>query len=237
MQNPTARYRITELHPLATARRQDCEDHYTGHHIPMIVRARRCDTTPRVLRYRPHLAVAEHVGDAWQDSKDYWRFVFVTYLGEGTLGASDTKRISADHTGWAQDLRSFEVVATVLLDRRTGQLSSAKFLVLGHGDDGLATDVASWRETAAELGRSAFGMRQLVTNDAIREQETEAIDVPGQRFTRRTLPVSGVRYYDECYFDSVDAGEEFFARQDIRAALPAGARLLRVTEVIAFDQT
>jgi hypothetical protein len=233
----TARYRITELHPLVTARRADCEAHYTGHHVPMIVHARRTDATPRVLRYRPHLAVAEQVDGGWRESRDYWRFVFVTYLGDGTLGASDTKRISADHTGWAQDLRSFEVRATELLDRRTGQTSSAKFLVLGHGSAELAPELAAWRDTAALVGRSAFGMRLLVANDAVREQETEPIDVPGQRFTRNTLPVSGVRYYDECCFDSQEAGEEFFARDEIGAALPAGARLLRVTEVIAFDQT
>jgi hypothetical protein len=238
----TVRHRITELHPLATARREDCEAHYTHHHMPMIVRARRADAEPRVLRYRPHLTLSERVGGEWRDSLDYWRFVFVSYVGEGALGASGTKRISQDHTTWAQDLRSFEVTRTVLLDRRSGQLSSAKFLVLGHDDtglsgDGLAADVVAWRNIVTDHGRSAFGMRLLIANDAITEQETEAIDVPGQRFTRRALPVHGVRYYDESYFDSAEAGVEFFTRPEVDAALPSGARLLRVVETIAFDQT
>jgi hypothetical protein len=229
------RYRITELFPLVSAGSERCEEHYVRHHVPMIVQARRSDPEPRVLRYRPHRAVAELTDGRWGPSECYWRFVFATYVNNGTLGAHNTRHISDDHVNWVQDMRSFEVDSSTLLDRRSGQLSSVKYLVLGSGGDELVATLPSWRAQLGALARRAFGIRLVIANDAIAEQETEPINLPGQRFTRRVLPMSGYRYYDEVYLDSELAGSEFFGQPELVAALPAAARVLRVDEVNAFD--
>jgi hypothetical protein len=238
MTPPAPRFRITELHPLATTTRDECESHYVSEHIPMIVQARRSERDVRVLRYRPHRADAALSPDlTWVASEKYWRFVFVNYLGDGTLGRSNTRHIAADHRHWVQDLRSYEVANAVRIDRRSGQLASAKYLLVGSGSFDQRTELAAARDGVHSLFKDAFGARLYLTNDAIAEQEAVDDQAPRQRFTRNTFDVDCLRWYDELYFDSESAGAEYFATSGVLGLLVPGTTVLRLSEVVAYDIT
>jgi hypothetical protein len=134
-------------------------------------------------------------------------------------------------------MRSYEVTNKVRIDRRSGQLASAKYLVVGSGSFDHREELAAARDSVHSLFADAFGARLYLTNEAIAEQEAVDDEAPRQRFTRNTLDVDRLRWYDELYFDSESAGAEFFAKPGVLVALVPGSMVLRVSEIVAYDVT
>ncbi len=202
----------------------------------------------QVVSYHTNRAEAGYdLLGGWERPPSAFRYVVLRFRPGRGLEPSEELRetIVADHRVFLRELRSFRVDEQVLLDRLTGQTALEKYLFEFDRRDGTAPAEAREHLDAAlavlaEQASSAFGVRQILVDHVVQEQETAPVDEPGQRPLPRMLPVTRRQAFLEFYFDQREWAEEFFARDAVRAVLRdrfwAAAVGHRVTEQCGLDR-
>ncbi len=235
------RTRITRLSPLRTIGAEASERYYVTNHIPLIVRLRQAPNDA-TLRYRPHRVVGEWTPEGsvneGKEPPTPWRYVFVDYrAGSEPIAPDHAEAIFSDHVHFVQDLETYEVERRVVVDRRSGQLSSVKFLLLGRHDES-----GQWEETHLDVigvgPKDASAPRLAVSNRALSRLVTEGITAPGQRYTGQSVAVDEAIWFDELYFDNAWEADRYLqARIGEFAAEAPDVRVLAVEELVALDRS
>lgn len=181
-----------------------------------------------------------------------WRFILFDLddpCGSGHGGSllpmDGGRRLLHDHVNFLTGMRPFDVTSEVVVDRRAGQCSSAKFLLTFDADttadpaEVAATHDRTLLPVLAEAFERAVGARLFLANQVTAEAETAPIEEPGQRYTGAFLARSERARIDELYFDNQLAGMDFFAQVTAVLDTPGlgvvGGHLVR--EWVAVDRT
>jgi hypothetical protein len=182
---------------------------------------------------------------------DAWRFVITQWEDAGDdhhvgwLPPRVRDLFFADRPGHIAGVESWEVAEEVVVDRRSGQLTSVKYLLTyprtaaspDEADDRLATsDVAA----LAALATDAPGFRLLIINPVLRQAETRVRPDGISEYTGGYLARASMRRFDELWFDSELAADRFFRRPDVLALLRDGrcgkVAGYRVEELCGIDR-
>jgi hypothetical protein len=234
---------IVQLEPLATVTPEEAERHYTSVHIAMAQRMY-LHHAHDVERYVPQKVVAQYdvAGNFNRRPPDAWRFIVNHHEGGHYLSDAWRTLASEDHQNCMEQLRSYVVdEERTLVDRRSGQLSSAKFIFTfsaeAHDQPG---DLAATLDDVARRFKEAAGARLFIANDITARRKVLPLARPGQKTTSEMEP-SDLRSIVELYFDHPRWGRDFLADEDVRVALllGTGARHVRgyqVVEEIGWDR-
>ena len=198
---------------------------------------------PTVNRYATARAVAQYdINGRFDRMPDVWRFIVLRYADQPPTQGTAAKEwlppwaeqlIVGDHTNFLREVRPFVVDEQVLVDRRSGQLSSAKFVFeFERAEDASVEEAAKSRAVvrAALLAAAedAFGLRLYTENRVLTEAEMAPVLEPGQAYTGRVHDSTAMVCIDEWYFDHRAWGEEFFASGPVVEALRAPDGFARV---------
>lgn len=212
---------------------------------------------PTVQRYATARAVAQYdINGRFDQEPDVWRFIVLEFPdpspapGEGDtkgkewLPAWAERLIVGDHTNFLREVRPFTVDKAVLVDRRSGQLTSAKFVFEFErtaADEARQRDRETIRNLLVEKARSAFGLRLFLENTVVSEAQMVEVFEPGQAYGGTLLEETTMDVIQELYFDHRDWGEEFFADPEVVAVLREAncSRIggYRVEELVGVDRT
>jgi len=233
---------IIQFSPTETVSREQAERHYSDIHIAM---AQKLFTfhVDNLERYVPQRAVSQYdiAGGFNLVPIDAWRFVFLHYDSLPYIPHEWRDLVSGDHENCVEDIRSYVVDdERTMVDRRSGQMTSAKFVFSFGGQSPGNADLSNVISRIAEQFGSAPGARLLIVNDVSQKRKSEARARPGQQTTSLLEP-SDVCAFVEFYFDHWRWGETFFAREDIRLDLliRSGSETTkgyRVVEEIGYDR-
>jgi hypothetical protein len=241
-----SRFQPTQLRPFA-----DAEAHYIGIHH-RFAREMFRHHAPAVLRYATARATARlDINGRFDQEPDVWRFIVLKYEDAGSEAGTAwlppwaERTIVADHTNFLREVRPFLVEENVLIDRRSNQTSTHKYVIEFERDPAVdGGEVAArdeLRELMLELADERFGLRLFVENRVVAEAEMAPVSEPGQAYSGRTLAATSMTHLDEWYFDHPAWGDEFFAMPQVTEALRhmAGyARIAchRVDELVGVDR-
>ena len=230
---------ISRFLPTPSRSPEECERHYTEVHVRMAQELLR--PMPALVSYHVNRAVAQaDVTGGWAQRPRAWRFVFLRFTPGETLAfsAEENEMVAQDHVNCLYRLRHADVEETVLLDRRSGQLALAKFLLEADRAPGVSAE-SGWAAFTALADRvrkqmaQAFGARLLILNRALNEVECDPVDVEGQR-PIGLLPETTRVGYLEVYFDHPRWGRDtltpLVADGMLRVPELADANLLHVVE-------
>lgn len=237
---------LSHFHPASTVTAEQADAYYLRVHTRFARHFLR--GMDQVVSYHTNRAEAGYdLLGGWERPPSAFRYVVLRFRpGRGLEPTEELREaIVADHRLFLRELRSFQVDEEVLLDRLDGQTALEKYLFEFDRRDG--TDPREAREhlaaglaVLAEEASSAFGIRQVLVNHVLGEQETAPVDEPGQRPLPRMLPGTRRQAFLECYFDQREWAEDFFARPAVRAVLQdrfwAAANGHRVTEQCGLDR-
>jgi hypothetical protein len=253
---PEPRKRITRVEPAGAIGRAASERHYVNVHHAYVRRMYRAHEAP-TLRYAANLAVAQHdLTGRFEEEPDAWRWQ-VSEVCEALSGADsfvpDAVRglIWEDHLKCIEGIEAGEYEERNLVDRRSGQLSCAKYLFTYRS----AAPPGGPAATPAERGRhydevhlpaltalaeEAFGLRLFVSNRMVREAATEDGFGPGASIATGYVDAPRTLAIEELYFDNRDWGDEFFGRPEVLAllhhSLLGRVEGYAVTETIGIDE-
>lgn len=115
---------ISRFEPTPSRTPEECERHYTSVHVPMAQNFLR----PMVGLYSYHVnrALAQaDVSGGWAQRPRAWRFALVRFAPGAALNfsAEQAEVVAQDHVNCLFRLRHCSLEETVLLDRRSEQLS------------------------------------------------------------------------------------------------------------------
>lgn len=203
----------------------ECERHYLEVHSPWALREiRQLDD---MLSYHTNLFLGQwDLLGGFRQSPDQWRYASMRSRrgGRGGFPRSALAFLSRDHQNFLSHLRGFSVEESVWVDRRSGQMSSDKYLLLL--DRPAALDLADATAAAQELQQQlaglfaeAYGGRLMVVNRVLAENTYDALREPGQLITSRPVVESGRLTWIEMYFDHEHVAEEFFAHPETVSAV------------------
>ena len=212
--------RISRLNPPPSVGRERAERHYTTVHHPFARRLLR-DHGPRVRRYSVDRADWQYsLSGRFEEQPTAWRFVVLEVDDDlpdalGYLPPWVQPLLWTDHAKCIERMAAWEVEARTVVDRRSGQLSSAKFVFLYEsaakdGGDRLAHYRDVHVPALADLVRDAFGARLYVSNTVIREAETSDEHGPAASYTGAYLERSTLLAIDEIWFDNIEWGADAF---------------------------
>ena len=217
--------RILAFRPSALAPLEQCEAHYLQVHSPWALREIRA--MDDMVSYHTNLMLGQwDLLGGFRQVPDEWRFATMRSRpgGRGGFPPAVLEFLSQDHQNFLSHLRGFAVEESVSVDRRSGQLTSDKYVLVLDRPDGLAPDDALTAAAAVEarlgeLFADAYGARLMVVNRVLAESEYDALREPGQLITSRVAGDSTRLSYLELYFDHEEWGGEFFARADVQSAV------------------
>ncbi|WP_114423141.1 hypothetical protein [Nocardioides houyundeii] len=214
--------RILAFQPSSLVPLEQCERHYLRVHSPWAVREiRRMDD---IVSYHTNLMLGQwDLLGGFHQAPDQWRFATMRSRPGGHAGFPPPMLgfLSQDHESFLSHLRGFAVEESVWLDRRSGQLTSEKYVIVLDRPDGLGQAAAHEaaevvQDRLRELLEDAYGARLMVVNRVLAESQYDEGREPGQRITSRSASDSSRVSYLEIYFDHQEWGEEFFARADVQ---------------------
>lgn len=242
-----SRFLPSQLVPRATA-----DHHYEELHHRFATRMFR-EHAPSVSRYATNHAVARRdLGGGFGAAPTSWRFVILEFADTDASSGSGGKEwlppwaeatIVDDHTNFLREVRPFEVEPLVVVDRRGGQLSTAKLLLEVEADD--PADTAPARSALDDLSdaiaeASGFGVRLVTRNDVVREAAMNAVREPGQAYAGTFLSGTTMVAFVEIYADHPDHATELLAAAEVDAVLRRrpGVRIVahRVNELVGVDR-
>jgi hypothetical protein len=238
---PSPLKRILSFLPSALRSFEACERHYLEVHRPWAVNA--LGAHERLLGYSTTRLEAQWSADgAFGRRPHEWRYASLRFRPpELEFDAVTARLIAEDHLNFLRDLRRFDVDEGIAFERPSGQLTSAKYVVLlDRPDLGVDRRSAGEQLVAAlvTLLDEAYGARRLVVNRVLRERENVAIREPGQQPTGRVLPASDRVMMLELYFDDSDWGDRFFASPPLVELVgasgfsPSALSAYRATELV-----
>ncbi|WP_028653518.1 hypothetical protein [Nocardioides halotolerans] len=244
--------RMSRFLPSQLVSRSDADHHYEQLHHRFAMRMFR-EHAPSVARYATNHAVARRdLTGGFGAAPTSWRFVILEFddapAGDDTGGKEwlpgwAETTIVDDHTNFLREVRPFEVTPTVLVDRRGGQLSTAKFLLEVEAED--EADPAPARARLGELSAAlsaapVFGLRLVTRNDVVREAAMDPVREPGQAYAGAFLQRTTMIAFVEVYTDHPDHGAELLAGPDVAPLLrrQPGVRIAvhRVDELVGVDR-
>lgn len=237
---------IGRFDPTPSRTPEECERHYNEVHVRMAQDL--LTPMPTLLSYHTSRAVAQaDVNGQWRQRPRAWRFVVLRFTPGATLAFTDeqTETVAQDHVNCLYRLRSCEVEERVRLDRISGQLALAKFVLEADRAPGVDADAgwAAFTELAERMEAAmsgAFGARRLIVNRALDEVDCEPLDVAGQRPVGLLAETTRLGYV-EAYFDHARWGEEALGSLAADGAMRrpglVDVNLLRVEEQAAIDVT
>jgi hypothetical protein len=253
---PDPRKRITRVEPASAIGREASERHYVDVHHAYVRRMYRANEAP-TLRYAANLALAQHdLTGRFNEEPDAWRWQ-VSEVREALDGADtfipDSVRglIWEDHLKCIEGIEAGEYEERVLVDRRSGQLSCAKYLFTYRAEAPRGGPAATREERARHydgahlpaltaLAAEAFGLRLLVSNRMVREAATGDDFGPGGSISPGYVEEPRTLAIEELYFDNRDWGDEFFGRPEVLELLhrsPLGrVEGYAVSETIGIDE-
>lgn len=242
--------RISQLSPPPNIGRERAEQHYAEVHHPFARKMFR-EHGHLMTRYVANLALAQHdLNGHFLERPTGWRFV-ITEVSDEIANASEwipahmQELIWVDHQKCIVDIRASEVEASVLVDRRSGQVSSAKYLLFFSAvNDDMAGLRETYREHAATMQRhfaDAYGARLFISNEVRRQAETADAHGSGDAYTGGYADRTAFVAIEELYFDNVGWGGEFFAAPPIvelmRSSVFGHVEGYQVREDIGVDKT
>lgn len=224
MRTPLAKS-IAQFRPLAASTRAACDRYYREVHTRFARGFLR--EMPNVRSY--HVALAESsydVAGGWAAPPSTFRYVILRFdPGTGlALAPGRRERIAQDHRLFLRELRGFTVEEDVLVNHLRGQTSLVKYQFEydrrpDEGSDAGAERLRAQMDRLVSLSDAVFGLRLLIANHVLVETGSEPIDEPGQRSTGQALSDTPRQGFVELYFDQDEWAEEWFRRDDVRAAL------------------
>lgn len=240
--------RIMQFQPSALVSVAESDRHYRQVHSAWATDIFR--TTDSLVSYHTNLLTGQwDLRGGFGRTPDLWRYAAMRSdpLRGLEFAPGTAALLSHDHQNFLRELRRFDVEETVRFDCRSGQMTSAKFvLVLDRpegGDAEQAADaVAEVTDTVSTALERSYGARLLVANRVLCERENVAMREPGQRPTGRILPDSTRLAFLEIWFDEQIWGEEFFCRPELLALqtssvfAPAAITAYRVDERSPHDR-
>lgn len=230
---------ITAMDRAANVDPCEAERYYRDVHTTFIASLFRRHTDA-VQRYVTNRAVSGFdTAGGFHGPVDAWRWVVVHHSAGNPLPAGWKATVSHDHTRFVENLRTYLVAdEQVLLDRRSGQTTSAKMLFT------YGSDPRPWDDEQVVLLTQAFeaapGARMLVLNRIGPMRGASPLRRPGQVTTDELFP-SDVDAVVEMWFDHRRDGRAFTAdpatRDLLLTAGGAGAvRGYEIEEEISLDR-
>jgi hypothetical protein len=235
---------ISRFEPTPSRTAEECERHYMSVHVPMAQNLLRGMDGLRSYHVNRALAQAD-VSGGWSQQPRAWRFALVRFAPGEMLAFTPEQQelVAHDHVNCLYRLRHCSLEETILLDRRSEQLTLAKFMIEADRPPEVSA-AAAWEafERLAshlrEIMLSAFGARLLIVNRALDEVDCEPVDVEAQRPVGM-LPETTRVGYIEAYFDHRRWGEEALAGLasdgSLRNRALVDVNLLHVDELAALD--
>jgi hypothetical protein len=216
---------ISQFQPLAASTRDECDRYYREVHTRFARGFLR--EMPHVCSYHVGLALSSYdVAGGWAAPPQTFRYIVLRFDPGTTLVMTPElrERITEDHRVFLRELRGFSVEEEVLADRMSGQTSLVKYQFEYDRQPGEPADQGDKRlrtqlDRLTELAEEAFGLRLLLADHVQFETRSEPVDEPGQRGTGERLPETQRQAFVELYFDQPEWAEEWFRREDVRAAL------------------
>jgi hypothetical protein len=235
---------VSRFEPTPSRTPEECERHYSDVHVRMAQDLLR--PMPGFLSYHTNRAIAQaDVNGRWHQRPRAWRFVVLRFAPDVTLALTpeQNEMVARDHINCLYRLRHCDLEEMVVLDRLSGQLALAKFLI--EADRAPDADLESAWAAFDEIGEcvhaameGAFGARMLILNRASNEAECEPLDVEGQRPVGLLQEPTRLGYI-EAYFDHARWGEEALGPlatgHGLRHPALSGVNLLQVEERAALD--
>ena len=246
--------RISKVNPPVAIGRERAERHYIEVHHPFSRRMMR-EHAPRIRRYSVDRADRQYsLSGTFNEEPTAWRFVLLDVDGDieedgavGCLPGWVQPLIWTDHAKVIERMAAWEVTPQVVVDRRSGQTTSAKFLFLYSAGDSGELRVA--RRThyldvhvpnVRKLVVNAFGARLYVSNLVDREAETSDEHGPAASYTGRYLERASLLAIDEFWFDNVEWGSELFCTPEaialFRDSFLGRVEAYTVSEVLGLDR-
>lgn len=248
--------RISRFQPVAALGRERSERHYSEVHHRFARRMFR-EEGEHLKRYVANRAVAQYDLDGgFGEEPAAWRFVIVEVSDDmpgaaGFLPEHLQELIWLDHRKCIERIEGSEVDERVVVDRRSGQMSFAKYLFIHAAVGGSGARCAEpaararYYEEAhlpalAAAFASAYGARLLLSNVVRRQAATSDDFGAGAAYTGGYQDAPSLLAFEELYFDNDDWGDEFFADRRIRSLMrdsPLGrAEGYKVVETVGVDK-
>jgi hypothetical protein len=245
--------RISRLNPAQSVGRESAERHYTTVHYPFARRLLREHGT-KVRRYATNRADRQYsIAGRFDEEPTAWRFVLLDVDDDldgavGYLPRWAQPLIWQDHAKCIEGMAAWEVEPGVIVDTRSGQLSSAKFLFLydgGSSEEELADRRNRYLDahvpSMKKLVGDTDGLRLYVSNLVVRAAETSGEHGPSASYTGGYLDRPSLVAIDEFWFDNAACGDELFSSDQALGLLrdsPLGrAEGYLVSETIGLDRT
>lgn len=237
--------------PPAAVGRKKAEWHYANVHHPFARRMFR-DHGEILTRYVANRADLQYsLRGHFEEDPTLWRFV-ITEVDDDMANASAyipdwfQPLIWEDHKKCIERVEAWEVDEHVIVDRRCGQITMAKFMFLYDSIDPkvvegrMATYSRDHVPALAELFRSAYGGRMYVSNVVRRQAETTDDFGEGAAYTGGYAAFAPVMAIAEFYFDNAEWADEFFSSRPV-VALMRDSSLGRIagfsiTETVGVDK-
>lgn len=222
--------RIDRFDPVRSRTFEEAERHYVEiHHRFAREMYRRDDSV--VLQYIANRALRQYdVNGNFGQTPKAWRYV-IQEVSEGLHQANSfisewaREIIWRDHLNCIRNIKAYDVEAETILDRRSGQMSFAKYVFEYHRKDDVSIEDCDRYYTGEHLPAlrecldKAYGVRLMITNRVLREAETKPFEEEGQIITGDYLPSSGTYRFEEYWFDNDGWGGDFFKQDAIRRLL------------------
>jgi hypothetical protein len=227
----TEKKKFVRLWPIPDMDLEDADRHYRDVHFRFAATTFR--TTDAVLAYHSNRALGQfELTGGFSEDPDIWRFVVTrwdsSHDGEHSVGWLDPRirdLFFVDRRNGIGRVSSCEVDEQIVVDRRSGQLTSAKYIIqftsAQFPDAGAFDEYYNSRHlpAIAEAAQSAAGLRLFITNPVLQEAETGVRPDGHTEYTGGYLPDASVRRFEELWFDSEQDGREFFRSPSVLALM------------------
>lgn len=238
---------LIQFQPSALAPVEQSERHYLQVHSPWALREIRA--MDDMLAYHTNLVLGQwDLTGGFHRAPDLWRFATMRTRPGGQKGFPGPVLafLSEDHENFARELRGFQVRETTWFDRRSGQLSADKYVVVLDLPENTEREVGEAAVDRVEQGLAsllddAYGARLMSSNRVLSESVYTDRREPRQGITGRVTDSDRLAYL-ELWFDHQAWGEEFFAQPRVLELLvdggfaPGASAAYHVLERIGHDK-
>jgi hypothetical protein len=243
--------KFVELFPHDPADLAAADQHYLDVHFRFA--AATFQSVDAVRAYHTNRAVGQfELTGGFSATPDAWRFAITQWADGGDehhvgwLEPQVRDLFFADRLGHIAGVQSWEVDEEVVVDRRSGQLTSVKFLFRYPIDryPSAGAFAAQYRTEhlprLMALAAAAPGLRLFLTNTVTREAESRERAGGGSEYTGAFVAEASMLCFEELWFDSELAADQFFRCKDVLAVLrdgPSGKAVgYRVEERCGIDR-
>ena len=226
--------KFVQLFPFDPVDLVAADQHYLDVHFSFAATAFR--DVPAVWAYHTNRVTGQlDLRGGFDEQPDAWRFVITQWddggddgHAVGWLDARVRELFFADRRGHIASVQSWEVDEDVVVDRRTGQLTSVKHVLrypraqFGPADAFAERYAAIHLPALRALAESAEGLRLLLTNAVARQAESRERADGLSEYTGGYLAEPSMLCFEEIWFDSALAADWFFRSEPVLQLLRDG---------------